>query len=428
MYTLTRRAFLRTFAGTSLAASTLRSFETWAQNGVFPRRLLIVYSSAGRDTDSYCSGTGQNYTLSPGYAPLQAWKSKLSLVEGLSIPAHINEEHPNGRCSMLTARSCVPSGGSSLGGGPSIDRFVANALSNGKSIYCGPGSTGPQLNSVDAPVSWLGAGAPNASYLDGKDSVLSALFPGGGSPVPMPGQTNGALLNEYSLNKHLIQEMQRLRKVAPKASVEKLELHLQALNQLRASLPSIAGDAGTSPPSATCNTSIPAALADQEAVNLTLAHAFACGQAQVAVVRMGGDDPVHTWSHWNDGPTYRTNLRALDRSYAESFGRLLGYLDQFPEGNGTVLNNTLVIWTTEVSGGYSGNPQETGITTHGVLNMPFMLAGGLGGKVKLGERLFVTNKTCGDLYRTVAEIMGVPGSTSFGDPKFGGTGLPDILT
>ncbi len=423
MYTFTRRAFLRTFAGTSFAAAALRSFETWAENGVFPRRLLIVYSSAGRDTDSSCTAAGTNYTLSKGYAPLGAWKNKMLVLDGLSIPAHVDEEHPNGRCAMLTARAATPGGGvSSVGSGLSIDRFIANSVSKGKSVYCGPRSTSPTNGTVDPPVSWLGANAPNESFIEGKEALLSALFPGGGMPVKPPVENNASLLNEHALNKHLVQELERLRKVAPKASMEKLSLHLQALEQLRASLPATGGGGGTPGPVVACDTNIPSVLTDQDAVGLSLAHAFACGQAQVAVMRLGGDEPIHSYSHWSDGPNFRDSLRALDISNAEAFGRLLGYLDRFPEGAGSVLSNTLVVWTSEVSGGFL-----TG-EIHGTTDMPFILAGGLGGKIKVGQRIVVKGKTCADLYRSVAEVMGVAGSASFGDPKFGGTGLPDVLT
>jgi Protein of unknown function (DUF1552) len=423
MYTLTRRAFLRTFAGTSVAASMLRSFEAWAENGVFPRRLLIVYSSAGRDTESYCSGTGRNYALSKGYEPLQAWKNKLLMLDGLSIPPHVSEEHPNGRCSMLTARAALPgSGVSSSAAGASIDRVVANGIAQGKSVYCGPLSTSPNNGSVDTAVSWLGPRAPNESFLEGKNAMLAALFPGGSAPpTPPPGKADAAAQNEHALNRHLKSELERLRKVAPKASVAKLDLHFQALEQLGRSLPPVDGS-GPAVPLANCDAAIPGVLTDQDAVGLLLARAFACGRAQVAVMRLGGDEPIHSYSHWSDGPNFRESLRALDRSNAEAFGRLLGYLDSFPEGAGTVLSNTLVVWTSEVSGGYS-----TG-EIHGTTEMPFVLAGGLGGKIKVGERLIVKGKTCADLYRSVAEAMGVAASSSFGDPGFGGSGLPDILT
>ncbi len=425
--TFTRRAFLRTLAGTSFAAATLRRWEAWAQTATFPKRLLVVYTSAGRDTESYCSGTGPGFTLSPGYSALAPYKDKLLILDGVRIPAHVNEKHPNGRCSMLTARKATASGAT----GQSIDRFLANALTQGKSVFCGGSGTSPNSGNgaIDMPISWQGANSPNSNFLDGAQSVLRALFPGGTTPPPSaPPPTSGgddpAALNEHALNRHLIQEVEKLQRRVPRGDAERLQLHLTALQQLRASLPPISGSTPTSPPPSTlptCNAALPMVMAENDAISLALAHAFACGQARIAVMRLGGDEPIHSYSHFGDSPNYLSQLRAQDRANAETVARLLGYLSQFKEGAGSVLSNTLVVWTSEVAGGYSGGD------IHDFANVPFVLAGGLGGTVKTGQRILLSNsRTCGELYRTVAQAMGV-NPAGFGDPSFGGTALPEML-
>ncbi len=423
MNTFTRRALLRTFAGTSVAAATLRNWTSWAETGVFPKRLLIVYSSAGRDSDSQCTGTGSTFSLGTGYAPLEPWKKKLLVLDGLRIPEHVNEEHPNGRCSMLTARAATPNGAT----GQSIDRFLAAALTNGRSVFCGPSGTRAG-GGVDMPVSWNSSNVSNDAYLDGRDAVLSSLFSGAVNPQPPTGGTDptkpsAATLNAHALNRHLKQEMERLRKVVPRTDIDKFELHLTALEQIRASLPTLDGQPIGMPQSLpTCNSNVPNVMAEQDAVSLALAHAFACGRAQIAVMRLGGDEPIHGWSHWNDGPSFHDRLRALDIANSEAVARLLGYLDSIAEGAGTVLSNTLVVWTTEVAGGYGGGD------IHGVENMPFILAGGLQGSIKTGQRLVLSGRrTCGELYRSIARAMGVSSAAGFGDPSFGGSFLDDVL-
>ncbi len=432
MYTFTRRAFLRTLAGTSFAAATHRRWEAWAQAAEFPKRLLVVYTSAGRDNESYCSGTGAGYTLSPGYAALAPFKDKVLMLDGIRIPDHVNEEHPAGRCAMLTARPATPNGAT----GQSIDRFLANALTNGKSVFCGGlGTRGNSGNgAIDMPISWEAANTPNNNFIEGRGELLQALFPGvtPAPPTPMdPGPTmpDSALLDEHALNEHLTQEVERLRKVVPRGDADRLQLHLTALSQLRASLPPIAGTGsgggagggtgGGGLPA--CNSAVPMVMSENDSIGLALAHAFACGQARIAVMRLGGDEPIHSYSHWGDSASYRAQLRAEDKANTETVARLLGYLNQFPEGSGTVLTNTLVVWTSEVAGGYSGGD------IHDFVNMPFVLAGGLGGKIKTGQRLVVPGlRTCGELYRTIAQSMGV-NAAGFGAAGFGGPSLTDIL-
>lgn len=476
----TRRALLRTLAGTSFAAATLRRWEAWAQAGAFPTRLLIIYSSAGLDQNSTCTGTGTGFTLSPGFAPLAPFKSRLTVLDGVRIPDHVSEEHPDGRSSMLTGRRARNNSGGATG--ISIDKFIANGITNGSSLFCGPQGTHAG-GGVDQPVSWQAAGTPNDAFINGITPFLNTVFAGattspqgggraggsgggsaggratgggagGGSAMP-PGPTaaeRAAIENELALNDHLQSELARLRRVAPASAREKLELHLLALQQLRAGVPPLpsapsgggggggmamvgpgGGSAGSGAPTAGGSsgpvTSLPGCTrptsvtpTEQDAVGLAVAHAFACGRSRIAVLRLGGDEPIHTYSHWGN-QTVRNQLKAADLQNATHVARMLGYLDAFPEGAGTVLSNTLVIWTTEVTGSYLSSPD-----IHGTIGVPYVLAGGMGGRFKVGERLVVPNtRTNTELYRTVASVMGVPNSASFGDPGFGGASFPEIL-
>jgi hypothetical protein len=463
MMHFTRRALLRTLAGTSFAATTLRRWEAWAQAGAFPTRLLILYSSAGLDLNSTCSGTGATYTLSPGFQPLAPFRNKLTVLDGVRIPDHVSEEHPDGRSSMLTGRRARNNSGGATG--ISIDKFIANALTNGRSLFCGPQGTRAG-GGVDQPVSWQASGTPNDAYLEGLQALLNTVFSGTTTPPPMTGggaaggmsgaaggsaggsastsAARAAVENELALNRHLQSELARLKRVAPASEREKLELHLLALQQLRAGIPPLPADGaggggatgagggaagGSAQGGGSGTTTLPGCTrpsmttpTEQDAVALAVAHAFACGRSRIAVVRIGGDEPIHTYSHWGNA-TVRAQLRAADLQNATHVARALGYLDAFAEGSGTVLSNTLVVWTTEVTGSYLSSPD-----IHGTIGVPFVLAGGMGGRFKVGQRLVVPNtRTNTELYRTIASAMGVPNAGGFGDASFGGASLPDVL-
>jgi hypothetical protein len=398
----------------------LRWWEAWAQAATFPRRLLIVYSSAGLDDFCSCTGTGTGYTLSAGFQPLAPFKSKLTILDGLRIPDHISEEHPDGRSSMLTARPARPNSGGATG--ISFDKFAARALSNGTSLFCGPNGTSAG-GGVDQPVSWHASGTPNDAFIDGIGPLLRALFPGV-SPSPTSGTDAGVsavVRDQLALHQHLQAELRRLRKVAPPSALEKLDLHLLALQQLAAGLePAGGGEPRPSLPS--CAVPSFSAPTEQDQVSLAVAHALACGRVRVGVIRLGGDEPIHTYSHY-DNPGDLQRRQQTDQRNAQHVANLLGYLDAFPEGSGTLLSNTLVVWTSEVSGSYQKSPD-----IHSPTGVPMVLAGGLGGTIKLGQRIVVPNtRTNGEFYRTVGQLMGVPNAVSFGDPSFGGASLPEIV-
>lgn len=63
---------------------------------------------------------------------------------------------------------------------------------------------------------------------------------------------------------------------------------------------------------------------------------------------------ITTISH--DGDTAGDTVEALTKInvwYAEQFAYLLGRLDSIPEGEGTMLDNTVVFWTNELAKGNS---------------------------------------------------------------------------
>jgi hypothetical protein len=70
-------------------------------------------------------------------------------------------------------------------------------------------------------------------------------------------------------------------------------------------------------------------------------------------------------------------LETLDRWYAEKFAHLVGQLDSFDEGDGTVLDNSMTIWFNEDSDG----------NAHNLNNLPILQAGSCGGRFKTGQAI-----------------------------------------
>jgi hypothetical protein len=67
-------------------------------------------------------------------------------------------------------------------------------------------------------------------------------------------------------------------------------------------------------------------------------------------------------------------IHQMDVWYAEQFAYLVGKLDSFSEGNGTLLDNTATVWFQEMSDGDS----------HNLNNLPILQAGSCGGYFKTG--------------------------------------------
>lgn len=417
-----RRRFMGALGAATLGASTLRFFLKNAEAQAFPQRFVMVYTPNGRDGSSKCTGTGTNYTLNGSLAKLNPMKPKFTVLDGLSIPSHGGEEHPSGKGAMLTS---IRSSG--VGKGASIDRYLAGKLTQGQSVYLGTELPNPE-DALDKAISWHGNGSRNDNFIEGITLVMDKLF--GNAPPPMgtstaPTGTNVSpqALNSLAVNDYLKAEVERLQRAAPAAEFEKLNLHLQVLQQIRSSIDQ--GGGGGTPGGSTetlrsCD-SVNLAGDETDQISLALAHALACGQTRIAVLKIGREEPHHQYSHWaSDGGNLHAGLLEVEAAMDQHYLNFLGYLDSFQEGSGTLLDNTVVVFSSEVSNDY-GNGQ------HGTKDMPVWLAGGLGGKIKTGQRIVAQNRTTGEMYKAIAAAMGVANASDYGDPTFAPGPLTDIL-
>jgi hypothetical protein len=83
-------------------------------------------------------------------------------------------------------------------------------------------------------------------------------------------------------------------------------------------------------------------------------------------------------------------------------------LQQIPEGDGTLLDNTVVLWCNELAKG----------NVHGRVNAPYVLAGRAGGALRSGRFLnFDGDVPHNNLLLSLTHAMGLD-DTSFGNPDW----------
>jgi hypothetical protein len=103
-------------------------------------------------------------------------------------------------------------------------------------------------------------------------------------------------------------------------------------------------------------------------------------------------------------PVAADYVRRMNVWYAGKVAKLASALDQFPEGSGTVLDNTLVVW---------GNELATG--PHGLVDIPIVLLGKAAGRLKrTGVLIDQGPQDYRRLGNSLLNIMGVP-SPGFGE-------------
>ena len=143
----------------------------------------------------------------------------------------------------------------------------------------------------------------------------------------------------------------------------------------------------------------------------TLQYTNSVGQARMKW--LGIDEGHHGLSHeGDDNQDAQDKLTRINHWYCEQLAYLAERLDATPEpgGDGSMLDNTLIVWTNELGKG----------NTHTLRNIPFVLVGG-GFDFKMGRALKYPEVAHNRFLLTLAHAMGHP-IERFGNPDYCGDG------
>jgi hypothetical protein len=107
---------------------------------------------------------------------------------------------------------------------------------------------------------------------------------------------------------------------------------------------------------------------------------------------IGVNDNHHGIAHLNprteDGRRKLDQLKRIDRFYVGVFAGMLRQLKETPEGEGSLLDNCLIVYGSGLAWGYRHNRE----------NVPVLLAGGGGGTVHGGRHVNYGSRPLADLY------------------------------
>ena len=117
--------------------------------------------------------------------------------------------------------------------------------------------------------------------------------------------------------------------------------------------------------------------------------------------------PEHHHAYQHEKGFNPEALSKIYNWYAGNFAYLLKQMDAVKEGDTSLLDNSLVLWVSEIQ-----HPDD-----HNQTNMPFVIAGKAQGKIKTGRWLKVKSQPHNNLLVSLLNIFGGT-DTTFGDPKY----------
>lgn len=435
-------------AGVCSALPLLESLNAGAQEAAAgPQRLVLLYNPNGTIPEAFWPAAGASeteFTLGPILAPLADFKDRMLLLRGLDISVADASglpggPHQRGIGGLYTGSELqtgtMADGDGSLAGwanGPSVDQEVVQRLDPPTllpSLELGVRATAAD---VMARISYSGPGSPVPPMNDPRE-VFQRLNSGFINDLAGPEQA--AAREQRRLVMAAVQS--QYASLRPKVSLvdrQKLERHADFLNGIVRRL-----DYGVRPGSSCQPPTEPPSLGVEDAADMPditrlqldlLALAFACDLTRVASVQfstainaigfpwLNSTAEGHNLSH--RGPSdsgARDQLTQRASWYAGQIAYLAQQLAAVTEGDRTVLDNTVLVWGNELSLGNSHSHRE----------IPFMLLGSAGGRLRTGRYLQLGAQPHNRLLVSLLNTMGVD-ATSFGHRDFGTAGALTGLT
>jgi hypothetical protein len=328
-----------------------------------PKRLVVFYTPLGTILPSWRPSL--DFTLSPILAPLQRHKAKMVVIDGIDnviAPGVPSTTDASGASVLLTGH---PGVAASLTGTP---------------FRCG-GATSLDVAlgqpALAFPTVRLGVGVVVASPLTGP--LLPSFVDSGRALLPeVDPRAAGARL-------------QVAVSVPPGDPLAEVNLPKIMKSQIDIAVHALATDKTRS-----------VMLSFGTPASRTRFQWLGISQAYADVAAASGNP---------GGPA---NFIKIQNWYAEQLAYLATLLDSIPEGAGTLLDQTLVVWLSETGEASSGTGKS----------IPVVLLGGAGVGLTTGRYVRVTaGTTQADLLYTIAGLFGV---TGFGDPSLNPRRLPGL--
>jgi hypothetical protein len=423
---MNRREFVFGSLKAAALLSPVFSLRRAEAQQMIPKRLFVWVASAGYPDEAAFWTNNWASSMGDILGSLSDLKSNMVVIDGVDIrdsgynAAGANHARAPGK--VVTAADVIDDGGEGLPGGVSIDQYVAQqlnltsletniTLSEGRSdesIRERPFATGPGAFKVAIK-------PPTVAF----DKMFGGFTP--------PSQDNTArealvrrLLGRRSILDGMGRDLKRLRGELSGMEKLKLDVHEDAIRKAELA---VARDLGDVPPAlAACG--IPPRPSNAFSIkNRFDAHfattyaAFCCNRAQVGSMVWGGSGfsfnydwigknitDLHNDVHHNEVNARNTYIECA-RDDWQRLGDFVRLLKNTPEGDGTLLDHTIVLGISHFS------------RHHDIRRIPTVLFGSPKGGLNTGRYLQFQNHIYNDKVLTsVARLMGINAS-GFGNDQ-----------
>jgi hypothetical protein len=445
-----RRRTLLGGLGAAAAGALLRSFNAQAQSAssALPQRLLIIHRPCGTYLPGWWpTGGVTDWVASPILKPFEPLRDDMVVLKGVDCPRDkgwVGSQPAAGMIAMISPPPAV--------GWPLIAGSDPSALfdSNTSLITAGdqsidqlllqnvPGLQGAPLGSLQ-----LAASTTSSLGLPGFRDISYARAPAAPFSTPLrpewdprvvwqnlntammgraPGQVSPV---DQGVMDFLSADLNRLRPRLPSSQLPKVDSYLDALRSFGKSIGQCQAPTLPALPQSTGfpsqNETQYLEVCRQQA--LLIKTAFQCDLTRVISLTYAHGESQLNFENILPAGTLVSNTGEYDISQNDALGldhqaieiffsqqtaQLLLALKNTPEGTGSVLDNTLVVYWNNESDGNS----------HSATDMPILLFGGKFLKLQGGRFLQFQNRYMSDLWVQIAQAWGYSALTQYGAARW----------
>lgn len=426
---LPRRTFLRG-VGASFALPLLDAMIPAATAAIKTpvigvRRLGYIFMPMGCDESRWTPGSEDTLDkLSPILDSLKPVKDKMTVFTNMELRPAYPGSHATSNSSFLSAAKAKVTESSDYYLGTTADQVAAQQIGHQTQLpslelamdlmqtvgQCDNGYACVYQNNL----SWSSPTTPLPAEAHPR-LVFENLFGEGGTPA----ERRVALRERASLLDSIADDMNRLKRELGASDQARVSEYLDSIREVERRIQNAEADSKDNPlPDLERPMGVPASYADHARLMFDLQLlAFQGDITRVTTFQIaretsnrtypeiGVPDPHHPLSHHGDDPDKIARMAKINAFHVSLFAEYLEKLQNTREGNGSLLDNVLLLYGSGI-----GNPN-----VHNHTNLPIILAGGAAGGMKGNRHVRYKKPTpLANLHLTILDKVGVKLDT-FGD-------------
>lgn len=402
------------------------------------KRIGYVFIPMGCDINRWTpQSNGTLDTLSPILKSLEPVKDQLSVISNLDLQNAYPGSHATSNSAFLSAAKAKLTESNDYYLGTTVDQIAAKSIGQETQLpslelamdmlqtvgQCDNGYACVYQNNL----SWSSPTTPLPSEAHPR-LVFEKLFGEGGTSE----QRKQALRKRASLLDYVTEDLSRIKRDLGTSDRVKITEYLDTIREVERRIQKAEQDANENQlEDLDRPMGVPAAYADHArlmfdlqvlAMRADVTRVFSFQLARETSNRsypeIGVSDPHHPLTHHGNDPEKMAKMAKINTFHVSLFAYFLEQLKATPDGNGTLLDNTLYMY-----GSGMGNPN-----VHDHSNLPVIVAGGSAGGMKGNRHISYDKPTpLANLHLTLLDKVGVR-LDSFGDSNGRVDGLFEPLS